>query len=1214
MEEYIVPFGIDASKIVSGITEIENSADKMTKAFEDSEKAIKGAFDGAAKSTEKMDDSLDKFGKKLKDTNDKAKQVGETMQKVKRETDRAVDEKPIGRFRSAWERIKGVFVDNTKAVREFNKENEKVEKPINNSSNLLKKFGGLVIGAFAVSKIIEFGKAVIDITAKFQKFEAVLTTALGSKSAAQSAMLEMQEFAAKTPFALEEAIGAYVKLVNRGIKPTKDEMTNLGDLASSQGKSLDQLTEALLDATTGEFERLKEFGIRASKSGDTVKLSFKGMTKEVKNSEEAIKDALLSMGKMEGVAGSMEEQSKTIGGALSNLGDSWDTFMNKIGEGIAPFVTDVVKGLTAVISKFGDLINTKDSALEVSAKTAIQSQKEADKGTALLKEYEQLKSKGVRATADEKVRMNVITSELVSIFGDSIAQINKETGAWEINSEALKNAIAQRYILANKSVNDVLVKEKLIQDAFNRNKAQLKVEQDALKKLESSIDVKEAERALAPRGEFGLQGDFYTGQSKANADAYYKQLSKVNKLLTEGKKLGKEVLEAVEAKKELRIEGLSLDKIAEENAKNEKKLEEQKAAAVGKTTTKKREARSEDKKDTITNKEILAQRLKYIRDLEDATIEQMEAGFEKERDATKLNYGRKLEDLKAEKLLSKSNEDEKNALLDAISKERQAKLKEIDEKERATKLALKLESDSIINEMQEDSLDKELESIRISYIQKEKAIKEQFKNESELQKQLLEELKNSKFNAIKKVRRESEREEIEKDARLKIAIAESYGDKILKAGRELSEEEIALANGNKDTLIAIQKSKALAILAIEVDKAKKLYDLAVKQYGADSYEAKLAKAQLDKFILEFDKGVKENKGAIDLSQLFSNISDIGNGDLAGTLSKAFTFKWENGSIAESLGLDEAQQQAIIGSFTAVYDAIKSAYSQMIESQIDEKEKQINALSEQISEAEDEYNKELELQKQGYASNVDAKAKEVAALKAERESEMQQKRKLHNEQIKMNQIEIAVQTSVAAAQLIAAAVKAVSTHAGIPFVGVALGLAAAAAIVGGIVAIKNQAKQIEKFEHGGEIKGRSHSQGGEKYYSENPNAPVIELEDGEYVTRKKVTEKNYNFLEALNNDNLSNLGMNDFTLKKIMNEFGIDLSTDKYKEMSDINFEITKGNYNFIVNNSNKRSEELLQEISDNTSKIQDKDDDDIITYENGFRIEKRGKLTRRIKL
>lgn len=111
-------------------------------------------------------------------------------------------------------------------------------------------------------------------------------------------MKMLQQLAADTPSSLQEWTEAYIKLVNRGVKPTSQELVNMGDLAASQGKSIDQLIEAILDAMTGENERLKEFGIKASKSGETTKFSFRGVTTEVRNSEDAIKDYLLSLGRV----------------------------------------------------------------------------------------------------------------------------------------------------------------------------------------------------------------------------------------------------------------------------------------------------------------------------------------------------------------------------------------------------------------------------------------------------------------------------------------------------------------------------------------------------------------------------------------------------------------------------------------------------------------------------------------------------------------------------------------------------------------------------------------------------------------------------------------------------------------------------------------------------------------------------------------------------
>ncbi|QYS86307.1 hypothetical protein JJC03_15485 [Flavobacterium oreochromis] len=224
---------------------------------------------------------------------------------------------------------------------------KKVDKTSAGLGNTLGKLKNLIASVFAIAAVFSFTNKVIEARSEYEKFNAVLTNTFQSDKVGAAALNMLTDFAAKTPFQLNELTGAFVKLVNRGFNPTKNEMTKLGDLASSQGKSFDQLTEAMLDAQTGEFERLKEFGIKASKSGDKVTLSFKGVTKEVKNNESAIRDALMQYGQMTGVAGSMEAISKTLGGKISNLGDQWNSFLVAVGGESGGIFTAVISILSA---------------------------------------------------------------------------------------------------------------------------------------------------------------------------------------------------------------------------------------------------------------------------------------------------------------------------------------------------------------------------------------------------------------------------------------------------------------------------------------------------------------------------------------------------------------------------------------------------------------------------------------------------------------------------------------------------------------------------------------------------------------------------------------------------------------------------------------------------------------------------------------------------
>jgi hypothetical protein len=237
----------------------------------------------------------------------------------------------------------------------IDKSNKQTIQSTKKMSSTFTEVGATLAGVFAVDQIIGLGKAILDTTVEFQKMEAVLTTALGSNSAAKAAMDQIVNFASATPFQVNELTDAFVKLANRGFVPTMDQMRLLGDLASSTGKSFNQLTEAILDAQTGEFERLKEFGITAKTEGDRVQFMFKGITTEVARSDKAIQEYILNLGKLEGVSGSMEAISKTTGGAISNLEDNVTALFKNIGDSSSGFINYFVKDLNNVISSLRNL-------------------------------------------------------------------------------------------------------------------------------------------------------------------------------------------------------------------------------------------------------------------------------------------------------------------------------------------------------------------------------------------------------------------------------------------------------------------------------------------------------------------------------------------------------------------------------------------------------------------------------------------------------------------------------------------------------------------------------------------------------------------------------------------------------------------------------------------------------------------------------------------
>jgi hypothetical protein len=277
------------------------------------------------------------------------------------------NEKLIVELSAQIQGLKSGLDNASKEISKFNTNTnnaaKNTEKDFNQIGAAAGKIGGVLAGVFAAGSLLSFGKSIVETTAKFETFGAVLTNTLGSASQAQLAMQMITDFAAKTPFSVEELTGAFVKLANQGFKPSYDEMRKLGDLASSTGKSFGQLAEAILDAQTGEFERLKEFGVKASVAGDKVTFSFKEVATTVDNTASSIQKYLLGLGDVEGVSGAAAAISDTLQGKLSNLGDSWTTLMKNMGDSNKGVLKETVDLLGQLISSI-NIIGHADNMAE----------------------------------------------------------------------------------------------------------------------------------------------------------------------------------------------------------------------------------------------------------------------------------------------------------------------------------------------------------------------------------------------------------------------------------------------------------------------------------------------------------------------------------------------------------------------------------------------------------------------------------------------------------------------------------------------------------------------------------------------------------------------------------------------------------------------------------------------------------------------------------
>ena len=369
-EQAVIDLRLETKNANTDLAALEKNAKDLTKELQkvaktvgegsDEWKQAKAQADAATKAVEEHRKNIDMSKLTYGQLENYVKQLNSEVKRLVPGTDEF--NAAVKKLNAAEDQLSKVKTQ----VKGTNDALEETAKPTlwNNITGGVGKMATLMQGFIAL-QVVQFlwdmGKAIFDITAKFEKYEKVLTTALGGQKEAKAAMEAIKVMAANTAFSVDELTEGYVKMVNRGLRPSQKEMTALADLAASQGKTFDQLVEAVLDAQTAEFERLKEFGIRAKKEGDNISLTFKGQTQVVKNNEEAILNAIVAMGAMTGVAGQNAKMMETLGGKTSNLGDSFDSLMVMLGNGLRPVfiaILDLISASIPVLLVVGQTIGS----------------------------------------------------------------------------------------------------------------------------------------------------------------------------------------------------------------------------------------------------------------------------------------------------------------------------------------------------------------------------------------------------------------------------------------------------------------------------------------------------------------------------------------------------------------------------------------------------------------------------------------------------------------------------------------------------------------------------------------------------------------------------------------------------------------------------------------------------------------------------------------
>ncbi|HAF5411018.1 TPA: hypothetical protein G7958_004558 [Salmonella enterica] len=255
---------------------------------------------------------------------------------------------------------------------------------LDNLSKSAKVAGAAVTGLAAVVAATAYKAAqeLVESQRQLDKMSASLKTLTGSTQGAKQALSILQDFARDTPYGLEQAVEGFRKLVALGLTPSEEALRSYGNTASAMGKDLNQMIEAVADASTFEFERLKEFGIKAKQNQSDIEFTFQGTTTVVKKNAADIEQYLLNIGNVN-FAGAMADQANTLNGAIASAEDSWSQLKMTLATSLdvgslaepLRYIDDLIQEINARVASgefvaemrmWGDMASDVGGAIEAS--------------------------------------------------------------------------------------------------------------------------------------------------------------------------------------------------------------------------------------------------------------------------------------------------------------------------------------------------------------------------------------------------------------------------------------------------------------------------------------------------------------------------------------------------------------------------------------------------------------------------------------------------------------------------------------------------------------------------------------------------------------------------------------------------------------------------------------------------------------------------------
>jgi len=257
---------------------------------------------------------------------------------------------------------------------DFNKKLGQMQREMRRMTGNIEAMGRSMTRSLTLP-IAALGAAAIKSAADLESLEVSFISLTGSAAGAASMMENLNEFAAKTPFQVENIANAARQLIASGTEVSKvnEQLQFLGDIAATSGSSVEDIASIFAKVNAKGKVELESLNQLAERGIPIFKMLAEatGLPADKlgagRVSVEQFNQTLASMAQEGGFAyGAMERLSETTAGQFSTAVDNGKLALAQFGELLLPMINQLLQGIISLAEKFRALSpSTKEVILRI---------------------------------------------------------------------------------------------------------------------------------------------------------------------------------------------------------------------------------------------------------------------------------------------------------------------------------------------------------------------------------------------------------------------------------------------------------------------------------------------------------------------------------------------------------------------------------------------------------------------------------------------------------------------------------------------------------------------------------------------------------------------------------------------------------------------------------------------------------------------------------